>query len=175
MHPHPELANKIHISMNEPLAGVVLISPWVKFAADDESVKRNAYSDMITPQAADRWSSQFLGQPCILFNRWPGQRANTLTGSSPLDMYNQPFMADLSWFSGLDLRVNEILVWGGGKEVLVDSIEAIGKKLQEALSRTEVVIQPEAAHDDFILEKLLGYSKKAEGTKVVESWIADRL
>lgn len=59
LHPHPEIASKITLS--EPLAGAVLISPWTKFDTDDDSVKRNRTSDMVTATAADRWSSSFLG------------------------------------------------------------------------------------------------------------------
>lgn len=154
LHPHPQVSNKINLS--EPIAGAILISPWIKFATDDDSVKRNATSDMITPTAAKRWSSLFLG-------------------SSSLDNYNQPILADLTWFSGLDLKVKDVLVWGGGGEVLIDSIEAIGKKLKEAHSRAELVVQPGAAHDDFIIERLLGYKEKGEGTKLIESWIPARL
>ncbi len=64
LHPSPEIQPKIQLS--EPLAGAILISPWVKFATDDDSVKRNATSDMVTPQAAHRWSSLFLGE-CMRF------------------------------------------------------------------------------------------------------------
>ena len=59
MHPHPDVSPKIKLS--EPLAGAILISPWVKFGTDDESVKRNATSDYVTPKAANRWSKAFLG------------------------------------------------------------------------------------------------------------------
>ena len=60
LHPHAEVTNKI--SMDEPLAGAILISPWVKFPPDDDSIKRNATSDMVTPDAAKRWSSLFMGK-----------------------------------------------------------------------------------------------------------------
>lgn len=59
LHPKPNLEPKIQLS--EPLLTAILISPWIKFGTDDESVKRNITSDMITPEAANRWSSLFLG------------------------------------------------------------------------------------------------------------------
>lgn len=153
LHPHPDVSK---LSISEPLRAAILISPWVKFATDDDSATRNKYSDMIGPDAAHRWASAFLG-------------------SAPLDNYNQPVLADPNWFNGLDQRVKEILVWGGGGEVLIDSIEVIGKKLKEAHSKTEVVVQPKVGHEDFIIEVILGYTKKAEGTEVIESWIKERL
>ena len=61
-HPHPEATA---IKLSQPLAGAILISPWIKFATDDDSIKRNATSDMVTPAAANRWSSLFLGMDSI--------------------------------------------------------------------------------------------------------------
>lgn len=58
---HPNSAISGGLKLREPLAGAVLVSPWWKFKAEDDSVKRNATSDMVTPTAADRWSSLFLG------------------------------------------------------------------------------------------------------------------
>lgn len=58
LHPNPAGSE---LRLNAPLAGAVLISPWWKFKSDDDSVERNATSDMVTPQAANRWSSLFLG------------------------------------------------------------------------------------------------------------------
>jgi len=132
------------------------LDPQVNFSPEQDSVRRNATSDMITARAAKRWSSLFMG-------------------NSSLDNYNQPVLAEWEWFSNLDSVVKDILVWGGGGEVLIDSIQVIERKLRKAHPRTEYVEQPHAGHEDFIIEKLLGYTAKAEGTKVVESWIAARL
>lgn len=98
-----------------------------------------------------------------------------MAGSSKIDNYNQTIIADVDWFKGLDGKVKDILVWGGGGEVLIDSIEASTKKLQQAHPRVEYVVQPGAAHEDFIMDKLLGYKEKGEGTVVVESWMKARL
>lgn len=62
LHPHSDVQK---IDLSEPLAGVLLISPWTKFGTDDDSVKRNETSDYVTGPAATRWSSSFLGK------RWP--------------------------------------------------------------------------------------------------------
>ena len=75
----------------------------------------------------------------------------------------------------MDTVTKDILIWGGGGEVLIDSIQVLERKLKRAHRRLEYVEQPGASHEDFILEKLLGYTEKAQGTVVVESWIAARL
>ncbi|KAF7185054.1 Esterase [Pseudocercospora fuligena] len=153
LHPHPDVPK---IELSEPLATAVLISPWVKFSTTDDSWKRNATSDMIPPIAAARWSSLFKG-------------------SKPSDEYNEPILADAKWFSGLDKIVKDILVWGGDSEVLIDSIQDFTKTLKAAHPKVDLVVEKGAAHEDFLMDKLLGYSGKAEGTQLIESWIAERI
>jgi len=67
--------------------------------------------------------------------------------------------------------VKEILTWGGGGEVLIDSINAIHKKLEQAHPKAKLVVEPGAAHEEFIFDYLLGY-KDSAGASLVESWIA---
>jgi acetyl esterase/lipase len=74
-----------------------------------------------------------------------------------------------------DLQTWFLQVYGGGGEVLIDSIKLFTKKLQQAHSTVELVVTPGVAHDDIILDKILGYKEKAEGTKAIESWLAQRL
>lgn len=82
---------------------------------------------------------------------------------------------DAEWFKGLDNVVKDILVWGGSAEILIDSIEAFAKKLQASHPRTELVVEPGAAHEDFIISLFLGYKKKAAGTKAIEDFLAPKL
>lgn len=171
LHPHPEVQK---VGLEEPLAGAILISPWTKFATDDDSVKRNATSDYVTATAANRWSNLFLGNHdrSDSLHQWI---ADFSLGSKPLDNYNQPVLADSSWFQGIESTTKDILIWGGGGEVLIDSIDVISKKLKEAYPRTEYVREPGASHEEFLIERVLGYKTKAEGTKLVESWMKARL
>ncbi|EME49895.1 hypothetical protein DOTSEDRAFT_144320 [Dothistroma septosporum NZE10] len=153
IHPHPDA---VKIDLNEPLAATVLISPWSRFDADYDSWKRNAKSDMLPPEATYRWSSLFLG-------------------SKPANSYSEAWRADEQWWSGLDKVTSDLLVWGGSAEVLIDSINEVGKQLKVAHPKTEIVIQKGASHEDFIIDVLLGYKHKAEGSKVIESWLSERI
>lgn len=98
-----------------------------------------------------------------------------IAGKNPLDNYNQAVIADKSWFVGLDQVVSDILVWGGGGEIIIDSIRAVTEKMKEAHPRVEYVEQPNAAHEEFILDKTLGTKGKAEGQALIESWIGQRI
>ncbi|KAK5106895.1 hypothetical protein LTS08_001018 [Lithohypha guttulata] len=154
LHPHPTVINKPELS--EPLASAILISPWVNFANTDPSIRQNVMSDFISEPSLERWSKLFLG-------------------SSQIDNYNTPSQADSTWFKGIDEKVKDILIWGGGGEVLIDSIELIAQTLKAAHRQTEYVVEPGKSHEDFIVLKLLGYSEKAEGTQLIENWIKARL
>ena len=99
-----------------------------------------------------------------------------IVGKAAADRYNQPYLADASWFKGLDKVAKDILIWGGGAELLIDSINFVSKRLKEAHPRVDLVIGPGAAHEDFIFDKLLGYKQsKSGGAEVVESWVAQRV
>ncbi|CAK3888142.1 Steryl acetyl hydrolase 1 [Lecanosticta acicola] len=153
LHPLPDITK---VELSEPLATAVLISPWTSFGTDGDSWKRNATSDMLPPEAARRWASLYLGD-------------------SPANEYNEPIRADSQFYSGLPKIVENLLVWGGGGEVLIDSIQKSAATLKEAHPKTELVVQKGAAHEDFILDVLLGYKEKGEGAVVVENWLAERL
>ncbi|GAB7365657.1 hypothetical protein MBLNU230_g6998t1 [Neophaeotheca triangularis] len=152
LHPHPELNTPVLAKMQQPLSGSLLISPWGQFDTTDDSLRRNANSDMIPEQVAVRWGGAFLG---------PAKR----------DKYNMPLLADKEWFHGLEGKVREVLVWGGGGEVLIDSIDKMAQTLKQAHPRTEYVVEQGACHEEFIVEKLIGYKEKGEGTKLIENWV----
>lgn len=59
LHPHPDATE---IQLTEPLASAILISPWTKFPADYDSIKRNETSDMVVSASGKRWSRLFLGE-----------------------------------------------------------------------------------------------------------------
>jgi len=118
LHPHPQVPTKI--VLDEPFAGAILISPWLNFRTADETITSNATSDLVAVPVGNRWSAAFLG-------------------NSPKDNYNQPSMADPSWFSGLESAVRDILIWGGGGEVLIAGIREIVATLKGAHKRIDYI------------------------------------
>jgi acetyl esterase/lipase len=75
----------------------------------------------------------------------------------------------------LDKIVTDVLIWGGGAEVLIDSIRDFSKIMAAAHPQTRLVVQPGAGHEDFIFDATLGSKEKPEGTKLIESWITERI
>jgi hypothetical protein len=93
----------------------------------------------------------------------------------PYDNYTQPLLAPADWFSGLDQIVKGIIIWGGGQEILIDSIDAIARKLEASCSPTEYIRSQESAHVGWLSHKISGYKGKEESTLAIESWMAARL
>lgn len=120
LHPHPDVPSKIELS--EPIKAAVLISPWVNFDVNQSSFDRNVNTDLLCKPAGKRWADAF-------------------TGDAKLDAYNQPILADKDWFDNLDSIVGDILVWGGGGEVLIDSITQITEQLKAGQPKTELVVE----------------------------------
>jgi acetyl esterase/lipase len=75
----------------------------------------------------------------------------------------------------LDKVVGGIIVWGGEQEVLIDSIDAIARKLKDSFSSTEYVRTQGGAHVGWLSHKLIGIKGKEESTQAIESWMAARL
>jgi len=91
----------------------VLVSPWLNFSVDDPLAIEKESTDYVSAKVGTRWSNAFLG-------------------SSPKDNYNQPSMAESSWFEGLDGIVKDILVEAGGGEMMVNGINEVVKSLKGA-------------------------------------------
>ena len=108
-HPHPQLAP---LDLGGRLGGAVMISPWISFSTSDPSFKENAKSDLITVSALDRASNTYIG---------PGGRH---------DNYTEPVRAPPEWWAPVRDVVDEILIWGGGGEILIDSIRRFAANLK---------------------------------------------
>lgn len=107
-HPHPqEIVPRF--SVDEPLRGTVLLSPWVDFRTDHPSSSENAGRDVISARALNSWARIFLGQTVE-------------------DEYNCPAKAPAGWWR--DLPVSRIFVGAGGDEVLLDPIRRTAEKMK---------------------------------------------
>ncbi|KAF2235019.1 alpha/beta-hydrolase [Viridothelium virens] len=102
---HPDQSvEPLELGEGRRLRGAVLISPWVDFATGEESFERNKETDYLSIRALDRASSTFVGLG--------GKR----------DMYCHPSEAESEAWRDVAGKVDEILIWGGGGEILIDGI-----------------------------------------------------
>ena len=161
-HPHPEIP-ALHLPTK--LHAALLLSPWCSFNTHTPAYVTNAESDCFDRRPLERWSSAFLGS------------------DSPFagDFYSEPVLAPATWWEGTASVIEEVLIWGGGSEILVDGIEEFAHRFAKGFAKhggnVSVAITPRAAHMEPILEILLGY-KGDSGTgsaKVVKDWARAKL
>ncbi|PVI02934.1 alpha/beta-hydrolase [Periconia macrospinosa] len=161
-HPHPEIAT-LHLPTK--LHAAVLISPWCSFNTHTPGYEENAEKDCFDGRAIAKWSAAFLGS------------------TSPFagDFYNEPVLAPAQWWEGVADVIDEVLIWAGRNEVLVDSIEEVARRFTKGFGgkggRVNTVVTEKAAHIEPILELLLGY-KGDSGTgsaTVIKDWVRAKL
>ncbi|KGO78390.1 Alpha/beta hydrolase fold-3 [Penicillium italicum] len=147
-HPHPQDIVP-RFSVDEPLRGTMLLSPWVDFRTDHPSSRENAGRDVVTAQTLNSWARIFL--------------AHTVE-----DEYNCPTKAPVGWWKGLP--VSRIFVGAGGDEVLLDPIRQMAEKMKAELPDVSISIVPREFHvepiTDFALKITPGLQFKA-----MASWL----
>lgn len=158
--------------MTEPLAGAVLISPWVEWVPQDVASEVNLSSDIVTKVVGSRWSVAIRGLSAFLF---PGCMLTPFVGNSPTDNWQEPALAEVLWFKDLKNVVKDILVWTGKSEVLTTSIVRFAKIIDSVHPRVELVEQPGAGHEDMITCRLLHISAGDDHTKLIQAWIEARV
>lgn len=162
LHPHPSSqVLKLDSRLDTPLKGLLLISPWVQFdTSAQKSFSANASADMFVASTLDVWSKTALG------------------GAAP-DNYIEPIRADPQWWKGIGSLADKILVWGGGNELLIDSITAfVEGKLRPNVDegKLDYVVEYRQVHEEVIL---MGGLRVVDGGAgegdVVQKWLRARL
>jgi acetyl esterase/lipase len=161
-HPHPDVPV---LNLPSKLHAALLISPWCSFNTNTPAFKTNAEKDMFDYRTLARWSGAFLGS------------------DSPFagDFYNEPVLAAPSWWEATADVIEEVLIWAGGNEVLLDGIEEFSKRFTKGFGgkggKVTTVITPKAAHVEWVVEALLGYKgDSGTGTSIViKDWVKAKL
>ncbi|KAF7167493.1 hypothetical protein CNMCM5623_000829 [Aspergillus felis] len=149
-HPHPAIPA---LNLEEPLAGVMLISPWTSLDANPVGVFNNI-GDLITTQVAGPWSSAYLGD-------------------AERDYYSDPSNAPSTWFE--NLLVKEILVLGGGNEIMRSMIEGFVSKVQMAFPSVELFIGEREAHVAPVFNLYVGSKIETKQGKALKEWLKKML
>ena len=103
------------------LKAALLISPWVSFETQSPSFRTNEMSDYLTVTAVRRASTAFIGP------------------EKQHDEYSEPINAPVQWWRKVaDKAVENVLVWGGGGEVLIDGITAFAGHIISGFHDAEI-------------------------------------
>lgn len=141
------------LQINESLAGVLLISPWISYSIESRSWTENADKDAIPAVCEVLLADAYVD---------PGERNN----------WSEPAQADASWWNGIPAK--SILNIYGGYECFKDHISELGNKLSQAGNQVQTVECPLQVHIDCILDLHCGQDTGLMSTKVLE-WLSSVL
>lgn len=159
--PHPSVPS---LKLASPLKGAVLISPWISFDTSLRSFTKNEQSDYLTVPAVTRASKAFIGP------------------DGKLDEYAEPFRATPEQWKKVAPFVSDIMIWGGGGEIIVDSIRIFAQNIVKGfemvdpgIKRVVYIETPRASHEEQIMNHTLRIKGKSEAGIVIEEWVNARL
>lgn len=101
------------LTIEEPIRGMVLMSPWVSFSTAWPSMTSNYAKDIDEPQVIAAWAEQYLDG----------------RASSP---YAESILAEADWWK--NAKVEQTLVVAGADEVFIDSITVWAEKFKVSCS-----------------------------------------
>ncbi|KAF2809012.1 alpha/beta hydrolase fold protein-like protein [Mytilinidion resinicola] len=159
-HPNPAVPT---LSLPSKFHATFLISPWVSFNTFISSFETNAEKDAFDGRVLRLWSAAFLGS------------------DSPFagDFYSEPVTAPASFWEGVANVVDEVLIWGGADEVLIEGIEEFMARFKKGFGgaggKVTTAITERSAHEEMILDVMFGYKEKGKSHVIVEDWVKSRL
>ncbi|KAK2612487.1 hypothetical protein QQS21_001425 [Conoideocrella luteorostrata] len=150
-HVHPSIPE---LKISEPLAGAVGIAPWTLIGEDHSDREIYSGGDLITPAVDRPWSSAFLG-------------------GAEKDYFTSASIAPQSWFE--KYPVKNVLICGGGSEILLPAIEDLAEKLKAALPNVELFVGPGEGHVAPVYNIYVGDTTETQQGKKVKSWLREIL
>ncbi|KAJ5266512.1 hypothetical protein N7478_009320 [Penicillium angulare] len=150
-HPHPQIEP---LTPKGKIGGAVLIAPWALLDAEHPDQVIYDGGDIISEAVAKPWASAYLG-------------------NAPRDNYTDPFNASPEWLAALPAK--EILVTGGGNEILLPVIQDFAKKLKDSFGNAELFVGHRECHVAPIYHIMLNDNSETEQGKKIKSWLAEQL
>ncbi|KJX92832.1 hypothetical protein TI39_contig5820g00004 [Zymoseptoria brevis] len=119
------------------LAGAIIISGWVSYDTEAESMTTNDMFDVVSHKSGTSIHPAYVSED---------QRNN----------YSEPIRAGAAWW--IDFPAKRILNVYGGHEVFRDDVVLVGQKLQDAGNDVVSVESPMHVHADCILDAQTGFA-----------------
>ncbi|KAK5044475.1 hypothetical protein LTR84_010756 [Exophiala bonariae] len=138
------------LQIQEPLAGLLLISPWVSFESSSSSYRRNKEYDIFGSESMQGWATDFVLD----------QERNN---------WNEPIKADVAWWQGL--QAEKVLNVYGSLEVLQEDDKILGDTLHKAGVAVKNVECKNQVHIDCILDAQFGLEVGPMSTEIWQ-WLA---
>lgn len=148
-HPHPDKSVVKELKLNKPLAGTLVIAPWVYMDDDKfESMKKFGDRDVINAAVSKYWGGAYQG-------------------NSKIDQYLWAETADPTWWKGAKDVTGKFLVCAGDDECLRDPIVSWVQKYKQGTGSDAVtlVVAKGEIHD----HPLADLRSEAEVAKTTET------
>lgn len=137
------------LELDSPVAGVLLICPWVSFESSSGSYSDNASKDVHAAAQMHEWADDFVSLE---------ERNN----------YSEPMIADTDHWRNLNCK--DILILRGDYEIFRDDIEELGQNLEKAGVNVKSVNCARQVHIDCILDSQTGLESGPMSSAVWE-WL----
>lgn len=141
------------VQLAEPLAGVLLISPWISFDETTKSFKECQDTDICGVTLLSDMFNSYIA---------PRQRNN----------WSEPLLAESSWWRGFPAK-SVLNIWGE-VEMLRDAICKLGTNLASAGVNVQNVECPLHVHVDCVLDAQSGMGW-GEMSKDIWTWLSTTL
>ena len=100
--------------------------------------------------------------------------SKVLAGAKPSVVpYLEAASAPKDWLQGVDKCVRRVLISAGELEFLRDEIVHYGKRVEEFLKDTTIIIQENGIHDDPLLDLLVGEKSLGSLTPKILDWLEE--
>ncbi|KAF1809700.1 alpha/beta-hydrolase [Eremomyces bilateralis CBS 781.70] len=170
-HPHPDIPP---LNLPGPLHAAVAFSPWISFRGTEDSMIENIGSDIFYP-ATVVWAAKNFLYSGIGKGRKP--RPGHLG-----DEWSEPIVCDEQWWEGAASLVTHMMIWGGGGEIMIDSIREIAQKIttgfenaakaawegeRENIGKVTLIVAPRACHVEPVVDHSMPFKnqKSSQGIR----------
>ena len=154
---HP-LEDVPKLTLTSPFGGAYMMSPWTRLVDGKGSLLRTnlGRGDVIDASIGTYWGP------------------NVLAGAKPSAIpYLDPASASKGWLQGVDKCVRRMLISAGDLELLRDEIVHYGKRVEEYLKDTTIIVQENGIHDDPFMDLLVGVESVGSLTPTILSWLEE--
>ncbi|KAM7188259.1 Alpha/Beta hydrolase protein [Naviculisporaceae sp. PSN 640] len=144
LHPHPGAEQ---IKLDEPIAGIFVVSPWVSNRSDSASFRENKYIDMLTPTIVENTGIRQLTP----FKGYKPDMSEEMGWAVVNDVEDAK-----GWLAGLDKVTRNVYVTVGAHEVLRDQGIEFADNLRAANPGVDVRLDvgKNEAHDFIMVEAM---------------------
>jgi acetyl esterase/lipase len=146
------------LTLTSPLGGAYMMSPWTRLVDGKGSLlhTNDGRGDVLTASIGT-----YLGSK-VLAGAKPSAVPYLEAASSPKD-----------WLQGVDKCVRRVLISAGELEFLRDEIVHYGKRVEEHLKDTTIIVQENGIHDDPLLDLLVGEKSLGSLTPKILDWLEE--